>query len=42
MEASTTIMDYHLEERIEEKKPKIALSGRTSFFSQILLIPMSI
>jgi hypothetical protein len=28
MEASTRIIDYHLEERIEGKKPKIALLGR--------------
>jgi hypothetical protein len=28
MEASTRIIDYHLEERIEGKKPKIALSRK--------------
>jgi hypothetical protein len=32
MEASTRIIDYHLEERIEGKKPKIALSGELLFF----------
>jgi hypothetical protein len=33
MEASTRIIDYHLEERIEGKKQKIALSGRHPQFS---------